>query len=514
MSQIKLPMLNRRMLLASVAMLGLPRVVVAQVPTPLPPPQAPAMPLDDRTARGFRRDVVIRWGDRVEPDSPPFAPNMPTADAAARQFGWDAIVLGMLPVPAGEDGVPRALLAVAHPSGAPRMMFPGGLDHPVAAVLGQGASILNLERHDDLWLITDGGYQTRRITGRTLCRISGPMTPVLGEAAQGVLSINAGNVTPWATLLMAEGDAEPWFARLPGAEPTLPQATHKAAYGWMVELDPFDPQAMPTKRTALGRFARSGVVTAKSNDGRAVVFMSDDRAAGHLFRFVSTESFGDDSRDVLDNGTLSVAVLDGYTLRWIPLPDTGNARLGTLDAADKAGAALFDAPAGIAIDARGTILLACRGATPRPAPDPAYFGGGNRDGEVLILRPSGGDPAAAQFSIEIGLLGGDTGMEGAKVSHPTTLRVAADGRIWIATSASGVVVTAPGFGPPREVYQPPLGAVMGGIAFSPDNKAVFTAVRHPGATPGASFDRPATRWPTLRHDMPPQTTIISLTPIR
>ena len=51
---------------------------------------------------------------------------------------------------------------------------------------------------------------------------------------------------------------------------------------------------------------------------------------------------------------------------------------------------------------------------------------------------------------------------------------------------------------------------MGGVAQSPDGAVVFSAVRHPGDTADASFDHPATRWPTLLPDMPPQTTIIGL----
>jgi len=35
-------------------------------------------------------------------------------------------------------------------------------------------------------------------------------------------------------------------------------------------------------------------------------------------------------------------------------------------------------------------------------------------------------------------------------------------------------------------------------------------VRHPGATPEASFNFPATRWPTLLPNMPPQSTIVGL----
>ena len=40
-------------------------------------------------------------------------------------------------------------------------------------------------------------------------------------------------------------------------------------------------------------------------------------------------------------------------------------------------------------------------------------------------------------------------------------------------------------------------AAIGGAAFDVPSKTVFGMVRHPGATPAASFDQPATRWPPL-----------------
>lgn len=463
--------------------------------------------LDDTTAPGFTRGVVIRWGDRVEPDSPPFAPDTPSAEAAARQFGWDAILLGTQKIPPGEDGVARMLMAVAHPTADGRMMFPGGVDRPGIAALAQGASILNLENHGGQWLVTDGGYQTRRLTARTLCRITGPSATQTDEAAQGVLGIAAGGMTPWGTVLMAEGDPSPWFARLRNTDPTLPQSRNARAYGWVVELDPTDPQAMPAKRTALGRFPRAGLAATQTRDGRAVVFMSDDRPAGHLFRFVSDAPVSAENRDALDSGTLSVAMLDGYTLRWLTLPQGG---LGPLDAARNKGAARFASPAGIAFDGDGNLLLACRGTSGLTSPNPSDYSPGTLDGEVLILRPSGRDPAGDSFSTEIGLLGGDTGLGGAMISRPATLAVGVDGRIWVGTEASTLAVGAPGFGPLDEVYRPPVGAVIGGVAFSPDDRVAFAAVRHPGATPGATFDRPATRWPSLQRAMPPQTVIVAL----
>jgi secreted PhoX family phosphatase len=59
-------------------------------------------------------------------------------------------------------------------------------------------------------------------------------------------------------------------------------------------------------------------------------------------------------------------------------------------------------------------------------------------------------------------------------------------------------------------YLAPVGAAIGGAAFDTATRTVFGMVRHPGATPGATFDTPATRWPTLLPNMPPQSTVIGL----
>jgi hypothetical protein len=70
-------------------------------------------------------------------------------------------------------------------------------------------------------------------------------------------------------------------------------------------------------------------------------------------------------------------------------------------------------------------------------------------------------------------------------------------------------------GPRRGVPLPAYGAAraaaIGSAALTPDGEILFAAARHPGAEPGASFERPSTRWPQFQPGLPPRSTLVSLT---
>ncbi len=497
--------------------------------------------------------MLIRWGDRVEFDAPPFTPDAPSDKAAATQFGWDAVVLGAAPQPPAADGVPRFVLAVAHPTVAARMAFPDGQDRPLLAGLMQGASLVNLEwravsgGREGRWVVAQGGFQSRRLTSHTPCRLSGPeaaglMQTAGGQTVTGLLGVNAGGVTPWGTLLLAEGDPAPWFRRLgghaPGGSPLAgadplyadpPYATRgdEAPFGWLAEVDPQNPEAVPVKRTALGRFVRGGVACGQTADGRAVVFMTDARRAGMLLRFVTAAPVvllpGAGEPDVFDAGTLSVACPDGTGgLRFVPLPDATASRMAPLEGAAALGGQPFDGPAGLALVPGGALILACWGNPERAAPDAFNPRTHNGAGHILSLTPKGGDLAADSWSAEIVLLAGDPARNDGIypedsdtwLSNPIAVTADAAGALWIATARAGLRTglyrAAPQTRALSAPYLAPRGASMGGVVAV--GTSLITAVRHPGSDDGASFAHPTTRWPTVAPGMPPQTTVVSLLP--
>jgi hypothetical protein len=449
---------------------------------------------DDQPAAGWRRGVLVRWGDRVAFDAPAFDPTQPNQDAAAAQFGWDARIVAVIASPS-PDGVARALLAVAHPTVDARMAFPDGRDRPEVAGAMQGVSLLNIEQRG-AWTVVDGGFQNRRLTAGTLCRVGSD-----GTAASGLVGVTGGCATPWGSLLLTEGDAPAWRARLPGLD--------AATIGMVVELDPTNPLWVPAKRAALGRFAPSDAAAAVSADGRAVVWLTDGREDGHLYRFVSEDAAG---MLALDAGRMAAARIDGGSLRWLPLPQGGD----PVGDARAAGATVFDRPAGLAFDAaRGRLCVALRGGA----------------GSVVEIRAAAGD-AAAETGVAETLIDGiavampPPARNGARAAvpawpwAPATIGFDRDGAVLLGTDRGAtpgplpealyrVPVEGPDRGRAALVLAAPVGAAIGGALAAPDG-SLLVAVAHPGATPGASFAQPATRWPNLRADEPPRSTVVTL----
>ncbi len=243
-----------------------------------------------------------------------------------------------------------------------------------------------------------------------------------------------------------------------------------------------------------------------SADGRAVVWLTDGRVGGFLYRFVSDAPAG---YRALESGRMAAARIEGDSLRWLPLPEGD-----PLVAARAAGATPFDMPAGLSFDAaRARLCLAVRGGA----------------GRVVEIRPAAGDQAAetgiAQVLVE-GRAAPPPAGRGRQAPvqawpwAPAALGFEREGALLVGTDRGArpgllpealyrVPVEGAARGQPALLLGAPVGAALGGAAAAPDG-TVLAAIAHPGATPDASWDRPATRWPDVIAGQPPRSTIVTL----
>ena len=413
-----------------------------------------------------------------------------------------------------------------------------------------------------------------------------------GTRVIGTINNCAGGITPWGTYLMAEENFHNYFAGDISANPEKdnyarygvpgnryawsryhqrfdldaePNAANR--YGWIVEVDPLDPNAMPIKRTALGRFKHEGAESVVNRDGRLVVYSGDDQRFEFLYKFVSTDKVDPNNRaanrDLLDNGTLYVARFDADgAVAWLPLIHGE----GPLTAANG-----FNGQADVVIEARraGTLL----GATPMDRPedvepnpangkvyvmltnnskrqpcavDAANPRANNIWGHIVEITPADGDHAKTMSRWDILVKAGNptdptvasmwnpATSENGWFSCPDNCSVDPQGRLWVTTDQGGNWQQASGSadgvwsldteggarGTGRMFYRVPVGAEMCGPCFTPDGRTLFVAVQHPATDgtkhyPGfersSTFEDPATRWPDFEPDMPPRPSLVAIT---
>ncbi|MBW4554479.1 MAG: PhoX family phosphatase [Trichormus sp. ATA11-4-KO1] len=531
-----------------------------------------------------------------------------------------------LPVPVeGRAFNTRGLLCVNHEFTQEQFLHPEGLN-PVTiqkvrkSQAANGVSILEIskDRFGNNWSVNRNSRFGRRITGNTEMRVAGPVagsdfvkskkfdiTPDGsfeigvndGYTAYGTVNNCAHGETPWGTYLTCEENWNGYFQNatrtvvsVPGVEDadilqgqnrygiptssrfgwasvdprwdasTNPLEPH--LFGWVVEIDPYDPQSKPVKRTTLGRFKHESAQFVVDDNNRLAFYMGDDERNEYIYKFVCSRPFNPNvrgaNRDLLDYGTLYVAKFnDNGTGEWLPLvygqggltPENGfrsqaEVLVKTRQAADRVGATMMDRPEWTAVRPRiggfNEIEVYCaltnnnrRGTEPesvneadgstisgssRPPVDPANPREDNRYGHIIRWRETGRSVAATSFNWDIFVECGDKqdpdpnhvgNINGDDLSSPDGLWFDDFGRLWIQTDHAGTgtgdvvnigsnTMSCANPNNPREIKRfltSPTDCEVTGVITTPDGRAMFINIQHPGSR--GSTENPTSRsnWP-------------------
>ncbi|MFB6838074.1 PhoX family phosphatase [Streptomyces sp. NPDC056361] len=557
---------------------------------------APVAPnTDDRVTvpEGYAQNVVIRWGEPILRGAPAFDSEKQTAKAQAGQFGYNNDFLSLLPL-RGEHG--RQVLVANHEYTDEVLMFRGydaanpTREQVEIAWAAHGLSVVVVQeeyRSGKLTPVTRH-HLNRRLHTTSEFEVTGPAagsdllkTSVdpTGRKVLGTLNNCAGGTTPWGTTLHGEENFNQYFANGSSATDKRygvgtgaterkwerfdkrfdlkqePNEVHR--FGWVVELDPYDPESTPRKRTALGRFKHEAAQPRLTEDGRPVVYMGDDERFDYFYKFVSSKRMKKGSSraarehnlTLLDEGTLYVAKLTGDSPAaeidgtgklpndgefdgsgvWIPLA-TGDVShvpgmtaeevyVFTRLAGDKVGATKMDRPEDVEPSPRsGRVYVALtnnsnRGKAGYAPADEANPRNSNKHGQILELAEHWDDPASDGFAWRLFLVAGDpndpatyfAGFPKEKVSPiscPDNVAFDPHGNLWISTDGNqlgshdglfGVATRGERRGELKQFLTVPRGAETCGPIVQ--DRRVLVAVQHPGEIDGASVEKPASEWP-------------------
>ncbi|MFJ7064093.1 PhoX family protein [Streptomyces sp. NPDC101115] len=480
---------------------------------------------------GYSQNVVIRWGEPILRGAPAFDSEKQTAAAQAGQFGYNNDFLSLLPL-RGEHH--RQVLVANHEYTDEVLMFRGyDPENPTReqveiAWAAHGLSVVVVQEEHRTGKLTPvtRHHLNRRLHTTSEFELTGPVAggdlvktsaDPEGRTVLGTLNNCAGGTTPWGTTLHGEENFNQYFANgssatdkrygmVAGASERKwerfdkrfdlaqePNESHR--FGWVVELDPYDPESTPRKRTALGRFKHEAAQPRLTADGRPVVYMGDDERFDYFYKFVSSKRMmkggsrkaREHNLTLLDEGTLYVAKLTGDspaaeidgtgkhpsdgefdgTGVWIPLATAGpdgavshvpgmtaeEVFVFTRLAGDKVGATKMDRPEDVEPSPRtGRVYVALtnnkdRGKAGKAPADEANPRNANKHGQILELAENWDDPAGDGFAWRLFLVAGDpndpatyfAGFPKDKVSPiscPDNVAFDPHGNLWISTDGN------------------------------------------------------------------------------
>ncbi|MEM7091465.1 MAG: PhoX family phosphatase [Actinomycetota bacterium] len=528
---------------------------------------------DDVTVPGgYVAQAIVPWGDPIVPSGPTFVPDASnTAAEQAEQLGQGHDGIKYFPI-AGSST--RGLLAINHEYTIGGQIHTDGQENwseekTRKEQAAHGVSVVEIEMDAaGNWSTVESSY-ARRIHANTPTTMTGPAVGHRllqtdadpdGTTPLGTWN-NCGNgYTPWDTYLTTEENFNGYFWEESegGAEGiSEEQATINARYGvagqgfgyqwattderfradlhanepnrfgWMVEIDPFDPTSPPVKHTAMGRFKHEGAAFATAANGAAVVYMGDDQRFDDLYKFVGANAWEADlaaGNSPLAEGTLHVARFDeGSVGEWLPLlhgengldasngfADQGDVMIKARLAVDVLGATPMDRPEWTAVHPRtGEAYVACTNNTRREEPNVANPRVENAFGHIVKWTEDGGDPANTTFTWDFFLLAGaGDGSDGSTIEaedlfgSPDGLWVDENERMWIQTDGSQpdgsnnqMLLADPNTGEIKRFLVGPVDCEVTGVTTTPDGTTMFINIQHPGDSGGPDNPTETSTWP-------------------
>jgi secreted PhoX family phosphatase len=533
---------------------------------------------------------------------------------------------------------------------------PGEADKEMAI---HGISVVEVRKTAGRFAYVRSSAYNRRVTPLTRIEMSGPAAghPMMvtrystaGVATRGTLNNCGTGMTPWGTYLSGEenwfgyfyrGDdaavrasadggksnvslvrygrnpkaasrhgwetagSDDRFARWditqgPGADATTDYRNEINAYGWIVELDPYNLDSPVRKRTAMGRFAHEGAAFGLCVPGQPLAaYMGDDARGEYIYKFVSEAVWNERDREsadrtatgdkYLDHGRVYVARFDDDgTGRWIELTiadprisdysgyafaDQADVLINARLAADAVGATKMDRPewcttnpvngeiyytltnnSNRKVSPSGSSQMKVDAPNPRAYRD-SFAGGalgsdGNINGHIIRMREDAG-AASTTFAWDVYLFGAQADADTARVnlsaltgnqdfSSPDGIWFSPNTKLcWIQTDdgsytdvtncmmlaavpgelgdgekvtlsytlADGTVLPVTTFvgarpGPDKlkRFLVGPVDCEITGLAETPDGRALFVNIQHPGEVLARAEDvtdpsKYASHWP-------------------
>lgn len=517
---------------------------------------------------GYQAETLIAWGDAINPVAAPFSQLNSAADQE-KQFGDNNDGMTFLPLSRH-----RAVLAVNNESTDYDSLFDDQGQNLTADKVRRsqaavGVSIVELSKGPQGWVVNVNGRLNRRITAYTEMELTGPAAgddklkthaDPTGTQVLGTFNNCANGATPWGTYLTCEENFNGFFGSqndiaVPAEDARYgissgnggfnwhqfdqrfdiekePNENHR--HGWVVEIDPMNPNSKPKKRTALGRFKHENAALTINKNGRVVVYLGDDERGEHIYKFVSKGKYKahkpEANRDLLDEGTLYVAKFNAQEGEmhgkgeWIELtfgkngltPENGfnsqaDVLIFTRQAATQVGATTMDRPEWVAVHPDNEQVFCTltnnskRGSSNQPT-NPANPRENNIYGHIIRWQPKNGNHDSDTFFWDIYVLAGnpeqyskDNPRSGSDnitkdnmFNSPDGIGFDNAGRLWIQTdgnySNSGdfagmgnnqMLCGDPNTGEIKRFLTGPIGCEITGLTFSPDNRTLFVGIQHP-----------------------------------